>query len=45
MVATADVGKLAASLLQQNWAGKRVVELEGHVASRQMILPALSRKF
>ena len=29
MVATADVGKLAASLLQQNWAGKRVVELEG----------------
>lgn len=29
MVATADVGKLAASLLQQSWAGKRVVELEG----------------
>ena len=29
MIATADVGKLAATLLQQNWEGKRVVELEG----------------
>lgn len=29
MVATADVGKLAAELLQQDWIGKRVVELEG----------------
>lgn len=29
MVATSDVGKSAASLLQQNWTGKRVVELEG----------------
>jgi uncharacterized protein YbjT (DUF2867 family) len=29
MIATADVGKLAATLLQQHWEGKRVVELEG----------------
>lgn len=29
MVATADVGRLAASMLQQTWTGKRIVELEG----------------
>jgi uncharacterized protein YbjT (DUF2867 family) len=29
MVATADVGRVAAELLQQKWAGQRVVELEG----------------
>jgi len=29
MVATADVGRVAAELLQQIWSGKRVVELEG----------------
>jgi uncharacterized protein YbjT (DUF2867 family) len=29
MVATADVGRVAAELLQQHWSGKRVVELEG----------------
>jgi uncharacterized protein YbjT (DUF2867 family) len=29
MVATADVGRVAAELLQENWAGRRVVELEG----------------
>jgi len=29
MIATADVGKLAAALLQQRWQGQRVVELEG----------------
>jgi NAD(P)H dehydrogenase (quinone) len=29
MVATADVGRVAAELLQQDWTGKRVVELEG----------------
>jgi uncharacterized protein YbjT (DUF2867 family) len=29
MVATADIGKLAAGLLQQKWEGHRVVELEG----------------
>jgi uncharacterized protein YbjT (DUF2867 family) len=29
MVATADVGRVAAQLLRQNWRGARVVELEG----------------
>jgi uncharacterized protein YbjT (DUF2867 family) len=29
MVATADVGRVAAELLLQTWAGKRVVEIEG----------------
>jgi uncharacterized protein YbjT (DUF2867 family) len=29
MVATADVGRVAAGLLRQDWSGKRVVELEG----------------
>jgi NAD(P)H dehydrogenase (quinone) len=29
MVATADVGRVAARLLQETWDGKRVVELEG----------------
>ena len=29
MVATADIGKVAAGLLQENWEGHRVVELEG----------------
>ncbi|HEY3600054.1 MAG TPA: NmrA family NAD(P)-binding protein [Paraburkholderia sp.] len=29
MVATADVGRVAAELLQQSWTGKRIVELEG----------------
>lgn len=29
MVATADVGHLAAELLQESWQGKRIVELEG----------------
>jgi uncharacterized protein YbjT (DUF2867 family) len=29
MVATADVGRVAAELLLQDWTGKRVVELEG----------------
>jgi uncharacterized protein YbjT (DUF2867 family) len=29
MVATADVGRVAADLLQQTWSGVRVVELEG----------------
>jgi uncharacterized protein YbjT (DUF2867 family) len=29
MVATEDVGRVAAELLQQTWVGKRVVELEG----------------
>ena len=29
MVATADIGQVASELLQQNWIGKRIVELEG----------------
>lgn len=29
MVATADIGRVAAELLQENWQGTRVVELEG----------------
>jgi len=29
MVATADIGRLAAELLQETWNGHRVVELEG----------------
>ncbi len=29
MVATADVGRVAAGLLQERWSGRRVVELEG----------------
>jgi uncharacterized protein YbjT (DUF2867 family) len=29
MVATADIGQLAAGLLQESWSGRRIVELEG----------------
>ena len=29
MVATEDIGRIAAELIQQGWTGKRVVELEG----------------
>ncbi len=29
MVATADIGSLAAALMQESWSGSRVVELEG----------------
>jgi len=29
MIATKDIGQLAAELLQQNWTGHRIVELEG----------------
>ena len=29
MVATSDIGRLAAELLQETWVGRRVVELEG----------------
>ncbi|MFI5018396.1 MAG: NmrA family NAD(P)-binding protein [Dongiales bacterium] len=29
MVATADIGRLAAALLQETWSGQRIVELEG----------------
>lgn len=33
MIASADVGKVAAELLQEQWAGTRVVELEGQWVS------------
>ena len=29
MVATADIGSLAAQLIQEDWTGSRIVELEG----------------
>ena len=29
MVATADIGRVAAELLQERWAGRKVIELEG----------------
>ena len=29
MVATADIGRVAAALLQDHWSGRRIVELEG----------------
>jgi NAD(P)H dehydrogenase (quinone) len=29
MVATADIGRVAADLLQENWSARRVIELEG----------------
>lgn len=29
MVATQDIGRLAADLIREEWTGKRVVELEG----------------
>jgi len=29
MVATADIGRVAAELLRESWAGRRIVELEG----------------
>jgi uncharacterized protein YbjT (DUF2867 family) len=31
MVATADIGRVAADVLQQSWEGQRVIELEGPV--------------
>jgi uncharacterized protein YbjT (DUF2867 family) len=44
MVATADVGRVAAELLQQNWTGKRVVELVGpHRIAPQDIATAFRR--
>lgn len=44
MVATADVGRVAAELLQKTWSGVRVVELEGpHRISPNDIASAFSR--
>lgn len=42
MIATADIGTLAAQLLQQAWAGHRVVELEGQWVSPNDIAHTLS---
>jgi len=30
MIATADIGRLAAELLQQAWTGRLIIELESH---------------
>ena len=44
MVATADIGRVAAELLQQDWVGKRVVELEGpEPISPRMIAATLAQ--
>ncbi|MBX7276623.1 NmrA family NAD(P)-binding protein [Pseudomonas sp. ERGC3:05] len=43
MVATADIGALAAQLLQQDWTGRRVVELEGQWVSPNDIAQALGQ--
>jgi len=44
MVATADIGHLAAALLQETWTGRRIVELEGRDASLRIKSPQLSPK-
>lgn len=43
MVATADIGTLAAQLLQQDWAGHRVVELESQWVSPNDIAQTLAQ--
>jgi uncharacterized protein YbjT (DUF2867 family) len=44
MVATADVGRVAAELLQQTWRGVRIVELEGpHRVSPNDVASAFAR--
>ena len=43
MIATADIGVLAAQLIQQDWAGWRVVELEGQWVSPNDIAHALAQ--
>ncbi len=46
MIATADVGRVAAQLLQQDWTGTRVVELEGpHRVSPNDIAAAFAKIF
>jgi uncharacterized protein YbjT (DUF2867 family) len=43
MVATADVGRIAAELLQETWNGRRIVELEGpHRVTPREIAATLS---
>jgi NAD(P)H dehydrogenase (quinone) len=44
MVATADIGRVAAALLQETWSGHRVVELEGpHRVTPNEIAATFSR--
>jgi uncharacterized protein YbjT (DUF2867 family) len=43
MVATADIGRVAAELLQESWQGKRVVELEGARLSPNDVAAGLAR--
>ena len=43
MVATEDVGRVAAELLQETWRGKRVVELEGARLAPNDVAAAFSR--
>ena len=43
MVATADIGQVAADLLQESWQGKRVVELEGARLTPNDVAAGLSR--
>lgn len=43
MVATEDIGRVAAELLQENWKGRRVVELEGARLSPNDIAAAFAR--
>jgi uncharacterized protein YbjT (DUF2867 family) len=44
MVATADIGRVAADLLRETWAGRRVIELEGtQRVSPDMIAASLGR--
>lgn len=45
MVATADIGKVAAELLRQDWVGKRVVELEGPTNSMGNSWPPFGPSF
>lgn len=44
MIATEDIGKVAAELLQQSWTGRRIVELEGpHRVTPLELAAAFSR--
>ncbi|HEY9623940.1 MAG TPA: NmrA family NAD(P)-binding protein [Crinalium sp.] len=42
MIATADIGRIAAELLQQTWSGRRIVEIEG---SRRVTPNDIARGF
>ncbi len=44
MVATADIGRVAAELLRENWSGRKVIELEGpHRVTPNDIAAAFSK--